>query len=115
MLYSKVVKSGSIVPSMSTAINSLGASSTLSMSLSLWTIVLYKSTTILVVMLFNSLLALTIILLSTLNLNIVLSSILKLRAASFLGKSTLRFPDSLAVLIAVLYNCLALTNVLFSS
>lgn len=103
------------MPSISTAINSPGASSILPVSLSLQAIILYESAAILVVVLFDFLLALTIILLGALNSNIVLSNILKLRAISFLGESTLRFLDSLAILIAILYNCLALTNVPSSS
>jgi hypothetical protein len=76
---------------------------------------LCESAAILVVVLFDSLLASTIILLGALNSNIVSSDILKSRAVFFLGKSTLGFPDSLATLIAILCDYLALTNILFSS
>jgi hypothetical protein len=77
--------------------------------------VLYKSITILIVILFDSLLALTIILLGALNSNIILFNIFKLKAIFFLSELTLKFLDSLAILIAILYNCLVLINVLFSS
>jgi hypothetical protein len=115
MLYSKVIRSGSTVPSIFTAINSPGASNILPVFLSLRAVVLYEFAAILVVVLFDSLLALIVVLLGALNSNIVLSGILKLRAVSFLSESTLRFSDSLVVLIAALCNCLALTNVLSSS
>jgi hypothetical protein len=67
MSYSEVIRSGSTMPSISTAINSLGASGTLPMSLSLRAIILCESAAILVVVLFDSLLASTIILLGALN------------------------------------------------
>jgi hypothetical protein len=93
----------------------LGASSILSMSLSLRAVMLYKSAAMLIVILFDSLLVLTVILPGVLNSNIVSSGMLKSRAAFFLGELTLGFPDSLTILIAILYNCLALTNILSSS
>lgn len=112
---SEVIRSGSTIPSIFITINSLGISSILSELLSLQLIVLYESTTILVIVLFDSLIVLTIILLGALNSNIVLSSIPELRAVSFLSELTLGFLDSLAILIAVLCNYLASTNVLSSS
>jgi hypothetical protein len=111
MSYFEVIRSGSAVPGMSIAIDPPGTSSTLSESLSLQAVVLCESATMLVVVLFDSLIASTVILPGALNSNIVSSGIAKSRAVSFLGESTLGFLDSLAVSIAILCNCLALTNV----
>jgi hypothetical protein len=115
ILYFKVIKSSFAVLSIFITINSLSTFSILSESLSLQVIVLYEFVIILVVVLFDSLIASTIILLGALNLNIMSFGIAKLRAISFLSKSTLRFSDSLAILIAILYNCLVLTNIPSSS
>jgi len=66
--------------------------------------------------LFDSLIVSTVILLDSLNSNIVLSSMSKSSALyAFLGKSTLRFPNSLAKSTILLSNFLALTNVPSSS
>ena len=55
------------------------------------------------------------ILLGSLNSKIVSSSILKSSTISFLGKSTLGFPDSLAISTIILSNYLASTDVLSNS
>ncbi len=115
MWNSDVVRSGSAVPSISIAIDSLGTFGTLSESPSLRAVVFCESAAILVVVLFDSLIASTNLLPGALNSNIVSSGMPKSRAISFLGKSTLGFPDSLAISIAVLYNCPASTNVPSSS